>query len=115
MTEIAATETEHAVRRPLLVRRLFDVLLAATGPLQAGDVLQHVADLEPLTPRETSTTGSGQSRANNLLRFCSSWARAIGWLDKSGGGWQITSTGREALAALSDEDDLYALLTMHYR
>ncbi|MGO4664030.1 McrB family protein [Terrabacter sp. 2TAF16] len=115
MTEMVATEAEQAVRRPLLVRRLFDVLLSATGPMQAGDVLQRVADLEPLTAREMSTTGSGESRANNLLRFCSSWARAIGWLDKSGDGWQLASEGREALAALSDEDDLYSLLTKKYR
>ncbi len=103
------------VRRQLLVRRLFDVLLDAPGPVPAGETLRRVADLEPLTGREASTTGSGESRANNLLRFCSSWAKAIGWLSKSSGGWELTQTGREALAALSEDDNLYALITKKYR
>lgn len=103
------------VRRELLVRRLFDVLLDAPGPVPAGEVLRRVADLEPLTGREASTTGSGESRANNLLRFCSSWAKAIGWLSKSSDGWELTQAGREALAALSEDDNLYALITKKYR
>lgn len=115
MTEIGATDSEQAVRRPLLVRRLFDVLLAARVPVPAGDALQRVAELEPLTARETSTTGSGESRANNFLRFCSSWARAVGWLDKSADGWELTLLGRESLAALSEDDNLYSLLTKKYR
>ena len=115
MTELGATDPEQAVRRPLLVRRLFDVLLEASGPVPAGDALQHVAELEPFTPHETSTTASGESRANNFLRFSSSWARAIGWLQKSAEGWELTSSGREALAALSDDDNLYSLLTKKYR
>ena len=113
MSDIAVNPDK--VRRSLLVRRLFDVLRDADGPLQAAEVLRLVAEREPLTPREESATGSGQSRANNLLRFCSSWARAVGWLDKSADGWRLTPTGREALAALSDDDDLYGLLTKKYR
>lgn len=115
MTESGTTDAEQAVRRPLLVRRLFDVLLEASGPVPAGDALQRVAHLEPFTPHETSTTASGESRANNFLRFSSSWARAIGWLKKSAEGWELTSSGREALAALSDDDNLYSLLTKKYR
>lgn len=115
MTDAAPIDLEQPVRRPLLVRRLFDVLLSASRPVQASDALQRVAELEPLTPHEESTTASGESRANNFLRFCSSWARAIGWLDKSADGWVLTAAGREALAALSDEDNLYSLLTKKYR
>ncbi|WP_161958425.1 AAA family ATPase [Ornithinimicrobium cavernae] len=115
MTELGPANPEQAIRRPLLVRRLFDVLLEASKPVPASDALKRVAELEPLTPHETSTTASGESRANNLLRFTSSWARAIGWLRKSAEGWELTSSGREALAALSDDDNLYSLLTKKYR
>lgn len=115
MTEIAATEAEQPVRRPLLLRRLFDELLQANGPVQSAEALQRVAQLEPLTAHEASTTASGESRANNFLRFASSWARAIGWLTKSADGWELTAAGRDSLATLSTDDNLYSLLTKKYR
>jgi 5-methylcytosine-specific restriction protein B len=107
--------SDTAVRRPLLMRRLFDVLLDANGPLPAREAIRLVGEREPLTDRERSTTGRGDSRAGNFLRFCSAWARSIGWLDKSEAGWELTPAGRKSLAALSADDNLYVLVTRKYR
>jgi 5-methylcytosine-specific restriction enzyme B len=115
MAEGVHVETEATIRRPLLLGRLFEVLLEADGYVPAGEALRRVKEREPFTAQESSTTGSGATRAANYLGFASAWAKAVGWLDKSAEGWKLTAHGRASLAAISDSDNVYAILSKKYR
>jgi len=110
-----AHEDEPQIRRPLLLRRLFEVLLEADGYVPAGEALRLVEQREPFTAQESSTTSGGGTRAANYLGFASAWAKTAGWLQKTAAGWRLTALGRDTLAAVSESDNLYSILTKTYR
>ncbi|GAA4401890.1 AAA family ATPase [Fodinibacter luteus] len=114
MTE-PTTPTTERVRRPQLLRRLFEILSDADGPIPAREAVRLVADGGWLNAQERSVTERGETRAGNFLRFSSAWATAIGWLQKSPAGWELTEAGRVALANLSPDEDVYALVVGKYR
>lgn len=109
----ATTEEEVTLRRPLLLKTMFEVLAEAAEPLPAGEVLSRVAQRVDLSPHELSENDSGARRFDTLLRFSSSWASKIGWLAKRG-GWSLTEAGLDALARY-EPDQLYRELTKRYR
>lgn len=103
------------IRRPLLLGVLLRVLAEADGPRQARDVIADVFERVPPTAHELSATSTGAGRADNFLRWVSSWASAIGWLTKSAEGWQITDAGRSAIVGYSTDDERYSDLSRQYR
>ena len=101
------------VRRPLLLRVLFDVLTEAAEPMPVTHVLEHVADRVELTPSELSKNASGSPRWDTFLRFASGWGSKIGWISKRG-GWSITEAGLAGTKGLGP-DDLYREIKTRYR
>ena len=113
MTELASEDS--GVRRPLLLRRMFEVLLASPAPLPAREVMRRVEQREPFTERERSASSSGSPRVANFFHFASGWAKAVGWLDKSSAGWILTPEGRAKITGAGRSEDLHAELTQRYR
>jgi 5-methylcytosine-specific restriction protein B len=114
---LPSTTTESdstAVRRPLVLEAMFQVLTAEDGPLTAQTVLERVSDRVELTPAELSRNKSGQTRVETFLRFASGWASRAGWITKGREGWLLTDYGRENLAG-RDAETVYATLTKEYR
>lgn len=110
---LADGDSGGALRRPLLLRALFEVLEEAEEPLQAGDALARVAERISLNPTEISTNASGYTRFSTFLRFASSWGSKVGWISKKG-GWSVTEAGVDAAHKYSD-GELYAVVTKLYR
>jgi 5-methylcytosine-specific restriction protein B len=106
-------DEDTAVRRPLLLKIMFDVLLEASEPLPVSTVLDRVATRVELTARELSLNASGSPRWETYLRFASGWASKIGWISKRG-GWSITEAGLAGVQGLG-RDELYREITKRYR
>jgi 5-methylcytosine-specific restriction protein B len=100
------------VRRPLLLRVMFDVL-TASEPMPVTTVLERVADRVELTPIELSRNASGSPRWDTFLRFASGWGSRIGWISKLG-GWSITEAGLAGIRGLGP-DELYREIKTRYR
>jgi 5-methylcytosine-specific restriction protein B len=111
---VTPESSDTPLRRPLLLRTLFEVLRRATDPQPPGSVLQQVAELVSLTPQEASKNASGIERFSTFLRFASSWASTVGWMSKRG-GWSLTDAGVEALETVADDEALHRELTKRYR
>lgn len=111
MTEDEGTAT--GVRRPLLLRAMFDVLAEATGPLSASRVRDEVAQRVELNSQELSPNAGGLPRWEVYLRFASTGASKVGWISKRG-GWAITEAGLDATKSLEGRE-LYRELSRRYR
>jgi 5-methylcytosine-specific restriction enzyme B len=101
------------VRRPFLLRVMFDVLTEASETMPVTTVLEHVADRVELTPIELSRNASGSPRWDTFLRFASGWGSRIGWISKRG-GWSITEAGLAGTRGLGP-DELYREIKTRYR
>lgn len=102
-----------AIRRPLLVGTMLRILRDAPHPLQSTSAIQALAATLPLTEFELSANDSGVRRFETGVRFEISHARAIGWIEKSG-GWALTDAGRDALASASSDAALMTALNRQY-
>ncbi|SNR46908.1 5-methylcytosine-specific restriction enzyme B [Haloechinothrix alba] len=104
------------MRRPLLLRTMFDVLRRADGPCAAGDVLAAVAERVDLTPDETHRYAhSGGYRYRTYLHRASSWAHRVGWMVKHDGRWELTAAGKTAVDNIQDDGELARVLHRLYR
>jgi 5-methylcytosine-specific restriction enzyme B len=112
MSQIELNE-DTRVRRPLLLRVMFDVLTEASEPIPVTAVLERVADRVELTPIELSKNASGSPRWDTFLRFASGWGSRIGWISKRG-GWSITEAGLAGTKGLG-ADELYREIKTRYR
>src|SRR5215217_2099734 len=112
MSQIELNE-DTRVRRPLLLRVMFDVLTEASEPIPVTAVLERVADRVELTPSELSRNASGWPRWDTFLRFASGWGSKIGWISKRG-GWGLTEAGLDGVQGLGPEE-LYREINKRYR
>jgi 5-methylcytosine-specific restriction enzyme B len=112
MSETELSE-DTRVRRPLLLRVMFDVLTEASEPMPVTTVLERVAERVELTPSELSRNASGSPRWDTFLRFASGWGSRIGWISKRG-GWSITEAGLAGTKGLG-LDELYREIKTRYR
>lgn len=109
------TSFTSGLRRPLLLRTMFNVLGESSEPRPAGDVLDEVARRQPLTAHELEENRSNSPRYVTFLRFASSHASRVGWLAKRGGQWSLTDAGTEAVEQITDDPELYQELSRRYR
>lgn len=101
------------LRRGLLTRLTFEVLDEARGPLKAAEAVKRVrARLDP-TPHEQSLNKSGIERWETYIRWISSWAKAIKWVDKEKGSWSLTPEGKDAFHQF-DGDELDRQINQRY-
>ena len=104
---------DTSVRRPLLLRVMFDVLTEALESMPVTAILERVGDRVELTPSELSKNASGSPRWDTFLRFASGWGSRIGWISKRG-GWSITEAGLASTKGLGP-DELYREIKTRYR
>lgn len=107
-------DQENRVRRPLLLRSLFELLAEQSQPISPDDAIAGAgARVGGLTEYEESRSKSGARRGDTYLRFASGWASKAGWLAKRG-GWSITQAGVDALDKYPPAE-FYSELSRTYR
>lgn len=100
-------ENERLVRRAVLIRNLFDLLLESdeSNGMSASSALSRLAErVSPLTPYEAADYPShpGRRRFESEVRFATIPVVKAGWLYKEKGRWQVTADGLTALKKYPD-------------
>lgn len=95
-----------AIRRGLLALLAFEVLRDASEPIKAAEAVRRVERRFEPTPHEASLNNSGIRRWETYLRWTTSWAKTIGWIQKGRGYWSLTPEGRDALDRYTGGDDV---------
>ncbi|GAB46978.1 AAA family ATPase [Mobilicoccus pelagius] len=84
------------LRQGMLTRLMFEVLAEAAAPIKAGAAVKRIGARFDPTPHEASLNKTGVPRWETYVRWTSSWAKSIGWIDKGTGFWSLTDAGRAA-------------------
>jgi len=91
-----------------LLRRLFDILMAAPDGMSAKGALASLANTVQLSPYESGAYPSnGTRRFDNIVRFATVDTVKAGWLAKTKGRWTITEAGRRAHDRFQDPEAFY--------
>lgn len=99
-----------------LLRKLFEILMAAPDGVSAKDALATLADMVQLSPYEAGAYASnGTRRFDNIVRFATVDTVKAGWLVKTKGRWTITEAGRRAHAKFQDPEAFYKEAVRLYR
>ena len=106
----------EGIRNGLLARVCLEVLGDAVGPLAPAEAVARVRErIGEFSPYELGhLAGSREVRWETALSVLTGEMTTIGWMTKSG-GWQITDSGREALAHYDDPNELIRVLRRQYR
>jgi 5-methylcytosine-specific restriction protein B len=103
------------VRRGLLTRTIYQLLAAEGGPVRSADLLSRVAEQIKFNQRELSTNDGGQIRWRTAASAALSRSAFRGWLTRDdNGGYTLTESGAEALAALP-ADELWQDVSRAYQ
>lgn len=97
-----------------LLRKLFEILMAAPSGMQAKDALASLASQVALTPYEAGEYTVGR-RFEKIVRFATVDCVKAGWMVKHKGLWTVTDEGRKAHARLSDPEAFYREAVRLYR
>jgi len=91
-----------------LLRKLFEILMAAPEGLKAKDALVALASKVQLTPYEAGDYPNGGGRRfDKIVRFATVDTVKAGWLIKTKGQWSITDAGRAAHKKFQDPEAFY--------
>jgi 5-methylcytosine-specific restriction enzyme B len=97
---------EQKVRAGLLYRNVLEIL-DEYGTTPRSDALALLAERVALTPYELEPAGQKSiPRYQPSVSWGSAEMSAAGWLEKSNDGWRITDAGRQALATITDDDEI---------
>lgn len=105
-TDVLNVQGKPTIRRGLLGRLVFEVLRDASEPIKAAEAVRRVESRFEPTPHEASLNNSGIRRWETYLRWTTSWAKTIGWIQKGRGYWSLTPEGRDALDRYPGGDDV---------
>jgi restriction system protein len=100
-----------------ILRGAFAVLMDATEPVPAAEVITRTAERVPPTPfeQEGLPKHSNIRRFDNLVRFATLRPVKAEWLIKARDGWTLTEDGRAAYAAFPDPEALHAEASRLYQ
>src|SRR5437868_2705860 len=95
-------------RLGMLLKKLFDILMAVPDGLPAGVALEKLASSVTLTEFESGFyESSGTRRFEKIVRFATVDCVKAGWLLKEKGIWSITEIGRVAHSKYANSEDFY--------
>lgn len=99
------------VRNSLLAGTCLELLRDAERPLTPAEAIARVRErVGEFTAYELEMIASSREvRWENALHWYTGDMATVGWMTKTG-GWQITDSGREALARYDDPDELLRVL-----
>jgi restriction system protein len=99
-----------------LLRKLFEILMAAPNGLKAKDALAALTSKVQLTPYEAGDYPNGGGRRfDKIVRFATVDTTKAGWLVKAKGQWSITDAGRAAHKKFQDPEAFYKEAIRLYR
>jgi len=98
-----------------LLRKLFEILMAAPEELKAQDTLALLASKVQLTEYEAGDHPSGGRRFETNVRFATTHTCKAGWLLKNKGLWSVTDAGRSAYKKFQDPETFYKEAVRLYR
>lgn len=102
-------------RTGLLLRNMFEILMANNGEMRARDVLAKLAERVPPSTFEAAEYADGARRYEKIIRFATVDTAKAGWLLKSKGMWSVTDIGRDAYSRLKDPAEFYREANRLYR
>jgi restriction system protein len=94
-------------RTGVLIRKLFELLLAQAEGMRASDALNALANAVELTPYEAGDYDSGGRRFEKIVRFATVDCVKAGWLVKEKGIWSVTEHGAQAFQTIKDPEQFY--------
>lgn len=94
-------------RTGVLIRKLFELLIAQPEGMRAVDALNALANAVELTPYEAGDYESGGRRFEKIVRFATVDCVKAGWLVKEKGIWSVTEQGAQAFQAIKDPEQFY--------
>lgn len=97
-----------------LLRKLFEILIAAPSGMRAKDALGTLASRVELTTYEAGEYQAGR-RFEKIVRFATVDCVKAGWLLKLKGEWNVTDEGRKAYERLPDPEAFYREAVRLYR
>lgn len=94
-------------RTGVLMRNLFDLLIAQPEGMRALDALAALAKSVTLTEYEAGDYPSGGRRFEKIVRFATVDCVKAGWLVKEKGIWTVTEQGVKAFHSFKDPEQFY--------
>lgn len=98
-----------------LLRKLFEILRAATEGMPANEALAALEASVALSPYEAGEYPSGGRRFEKIVRFATVDCVKAGWLQKNKGRWSLTDSGWTAYQTYKDPATFYAEAAKLYR
>lgn len=92
-----STEIISRDRVDELMREVFREIQAMGGKARPKELFSRLTPRLHLSPHEKETTASGRVRWETLIRWYTVDCSKVGYLEKSGGYWNLTPQGEEAL------------------
>lgn len=102
-------------RAGLLIRTLFEILIAHPDGIRAVDALAALEKRVTLTDFEAGDYDSGGRRFERLVRFGTVSAVKAGWMTKQKGIWLVTDEGKAAFEAYPDGEKFFREAEKLYR
>lgn len=94
-------------RTGVLIRKLFEILLARPDGMRAADALASLAKSVELTAYEAGEYDSGGRRFEKIVRFATVDCVKAGWLLKEKGVWSVTDEGLQAFNSITNPEQFY--------
>lgn len=94
-------------RTGVLIRKLFEILLAQPDGMRASEALTVLAKAVELTDYEAGEYDSGGRRFEKIVRFATVDCVKAGWLLKEKGVWSVTDQGEQAFRAIQNPEAFY--------
>lgn len=102
-------------RTGVLLRKLFELLIASEEGLQAKVALAALEGAVTLSDYEAGEYPSGGRRFEKIVRFATVDAVKAGWMRKEQGVWTVTDLGVTALHEIADPAEFYREAARLYR
>ncbi len=102
-------------RTGVLLRKLFELLIASDDGLRAKDALTALECAITLSDYEAGEYPSGGRRFEKIVRFATVDAVKAGWMHKEQGVWTVTDLGVTALNEIKDPAEFYREAARLYR
>lgn len=94
-------------RTGVLIRKLFEILLAHPDGMRASAALLALADAVEMTEYEAGDYESGGRRFEKIVRFATVDCVKAGWLLKEKGVWSVTQEGAQSFQTIPDPEQFY--------
>lgn len=102
-------------RTGVLIRKLFQLLIAQPEGMRASDALTALANAVEMTEYEAGDYESGGRRFEKIVRFATVDCVKAGWLVKHKGIWTVTEAGAAACAAIQNPEAFYREAVRRYQ